>query len=317
MPFRNFFIAVAFSLGVLIAGNVGAQVPDYAPLAPIPELQTDVGKTNISTFIPGLIKLTIGVAGGLAVIFIIIGGIQYITTDAYSGKSSAKDTIQNAVFGLILAIGAYTLLNTINPQLVNFDLKLQKLEKGENIDPTTGEFTGGTTNNPATDSFTAGMYWKNDDEWRNKLKEKDISINKFNCNKVGEPSCTSVYDINPVVTEGLIKLKDDCKCFMVVTGGTEYWLHGNRSPDINLNTTPHKPGGRVVDLSIGTLDSSGALVTPSTMTTYLRRWGSRLPEPAAGTKPSCAPGKERYFFKGGVYVNEEIDKNPAHWHVCF
>lgn len=94
-----------------IAGNV----PEIAP----------GGTATITTFLPGLFKLGIGIASALAVIYIIIGGIQYLSTDAIEKKSDGKDKINNALFGLILAISSYVLLNTINPKLVNLDLSIE------------------------------------------------------------------------------------------------------------------------------------------------------------------------------------------------
>ncbi|MBX4198835.1 pilin [Candidatus Parcubacteria bacterium] len=92
-----------------------------------------VGSIDVSTYIPAMIKLIIAIAGGLAVIRIIIGGIQYMSTDAFSGKSSAKETIQNALIGLLLAISAYTILNTVNPGLVNIQFALQPVKQGQAI----------------------------------------------------------------------------------------------------------------------------------------------------------------------------------------
>lgn len=102
-----------------------AQVADYAPLAPIPQLTTSGNKVNINSFVPGAIKLGIGIAGALAVIFLMYGGVQYITTDSVANMGNAKDTIYNAIFGLLLAISSYAILYTINPKLVEFDFKLQ------------------------------------------------------------------------------------------------------------------------------------------------------------------------------------------------
>ena len=111
----------------------------YTPLAPLPGLgdtiQTDPGckfdeKGNI---IPGsctnpcpfgnylniIIKLVIGIAAVLAMVMIVMGGIEYMTSDLISSKEAGKDTIRNAILGLLIALGAYLILNTINPQLLS------------------------------------------------------------------------------------------------------------------------------------------------------------------------------------------------------
>src|SRR3989344_5179787 len=120
-------------------GNTKDTNTTYQPLAPLPGLgdtiQTDSGckfdeKGNI---IPGsctnpcpfgnylniIIKLVIGIAAVLAMVMIVMGGIEYMTSDLISSKEAGKDTIRNAILGLLIALGAYLILNTINPQLLS------------------------------------------------------------------------------------------------------------------------------------------------------------------------------------------------------
>lgn len=108
----------------------------YVPLAPLPgttqgNCVTDKNgnvsgcTTDIQTYIPGVFNLAIGIAGVLAVLMIIIGGVQYITTDAIQGKSEGKARIQNALWGLVLVLVSWILLYTINPKLTVFDLNIE------------------------------------------------------------------------------------------------------------------------------------------------------------------------------------------------
>lgn len=107
-----------------------ATLTEYHLLAPIPvgNNNTVVETTNAQTFIPGLVRLVIMLATGLATLFIIYGGIQYMSTDAFSGKEDAKNTIENALWGLFLVMSAWLILNTINPNLVKFDLSIERQE---------------------------------------------------------------------------------------------------------------------------------------------------------------------------------------------
>src|SRR3989338_2557786 len=100
-----------------------AQQTEYELLAPLPGyVQNTTGnKTNASLYITGIFTLIIAIAGLLAVIAIIFGGIKYMSTDAFTGKSEAKATIEHAIWGLLLAVSAWLILNTINPNLVNFN----------------------------------------------------------------------------------------------------------------------------------------------------------------------------------------------------
>ena len=58
-----------------------------------------------------IIKTTIGVVGLLAVVFIIVGAIQYITSSGDAGKAAkAKNTILYAVIGLVVALLSYAIV---------------------------------------------------------------------------------------------------------------------------------------------------------------------------------------------------------------
>ncbi len=75
----------------------------------------------ISVFLVGAYKLGVGIAAILAVIMIMIGGFVWIAAAGDSGKiGKAKTMISSAVVGLLLTFGSYILLQTINPDLVNF-----------------------------------------------------------------------------------------------------------------------------------------------------------------------------------------------------
>lgn len=114
-----------------MTGNAFAETSDsktstgrkeYTPLAPLPGTTNSEGKVTIDSYIPGVFNLAIGIAGVLAVLMIIIGGVEYITTDAIQGKSDGKSRINDALLGLGLVLVSYILLRTINPQLTVFDL---------------------------------------------------------------------------------------------------------------------------------------------------------------------------------------------------
>lgn len=82
--------------------------------------------TNASRYIQGVFTLIIALAGVLAVVMIIIGGVKYLSSEAFTDKSDAKSTITNAIIGLLLAISSWLILYTINPKLVEFDLTIDR-----------------------------------------------------------------------------------------------------------------------------------------------------------------------------------------------
>jgi hypothetical protein len=101
---------------------------NYKLLAPLPGLVGD--RVNIAnglgSYLNNLYTAGIAIATGLAVLMIVIGGIQYVSSDAIGGKSDGKQRIQDAIIGLLLAFMSYLLLNTLNPDLLNNDLKLEE-----------------------------------------------------------------------------------------------------------------------------------------------------------------------------------------------
>jgi len=78
--------------------------------------------SNLGVYLNLMITLFIGICAVLAVIMIVMGGIEYMTSELISNKEEGKKRITNAVFGLLLALGSWTLLNTINPDLLNTSL---------------------------------------------------------------------------------------------------------------------------------------------------------------------------------------------------
>ncbi len=58
----------------------------------------------------------VGLAGFAALVF---GGFWYMLSDTLTSKEKAKDILRGAISGLILALAAYLILYTINPDLVS------------------------------------------------------------------------------------------------------------------------------------------------------------------------------------------------------
>lgn len=91
---------------------------------------------NLGDFLKTNFDLAIAVAGILAVIMIIIAGVQWVTSGGNSEMiSSAKKRIGGALTGLLIAYLSYTILNTINPALVNLRLPQNFLIRPFKISP--------------------------------------------------------------------------------------------------------------------------------------------------------------------------------------
>lgn len=84
-----------------------------------PNVDTNDLLGSIPRIIAGLINLAIFVAGGLSVIFLIVGALRLVlSTGTPANIASAKKTITYAVAGLILSLLAVAIVAVINPGLV-------------------------------------------------------------------------------------------------------------------------------------------------------------------------------------------------------
>jgi hypothetical protein len=109
----------------LLAQDQNPGSDNFVFLADLPGVEAPEGG-DFGPYVNGIVKLLIGSAGVLAVIVIIIGGLQYMTTDAISGKEEGKEKIWRAVLGLIMAMASWLILFTINPELISTSLNVQQ-----------------------------------------------------------------------------------------------------------------------------------------------------------------------------------------------
>lgn len=250
--------------------NTSVVCPDgqYCLLEPLPNPNggadiTQIDLNDLPGYIKTIFKIIMGIIGILAVVMIILGGVQYMSTDAISGKEGGKETVTRAVGGLILALGAYIILNTINPHLL--DLNFASVVPQDVVATIDYETSEGVLNDGITNSTGQKMYcgygggtpWgtdpvikAGDDNIRNvefKKAQYNASVNKSNCPSVGSSGCTSVYGLD---ISGLAKLRTKCPlCSLVVTGGTECWLHSSAKKTTHGPSVSHSPGSSIVDLS--------------------------------------------------------------------
>ncbi len=97
------------------------------PIQPFLDPVFDAETQGIGGYVNTIIRLLLAVATLLAVLMIVVGGVQYMTTDAFTQKSEGISKMTNAVLGLILAFATYVILNTINPNILNLDPGIKTL----------------------------------------------------------------------------------------------------------------------------------------------------------------------------------------------
>ncbi len=114
-----------------------------------PNLQIDIPTVNfgsdaelwIGQYIQGVYKYAVGVVGIMAAIVLMWAGVVWLTAGGSADKvKQAKEWIAAALTGLVLTLGSYTFLYTINPNLVIFKgLKIAKIKPPKTEDALNAE----------------------------------------------------------------------------------------------------------------------------------------------------------------------------------
>jgi hypothetical protein len=107
IPFGFSFVAHAATISMNIPGGPPAGTGPGGPGA----------------FVGNFYQFALMIGGVLAFGIIIYGGVKYMVSAGNpSGQSDAKEWIESALLGLLLLVGAYFILNVVNPQLTNLTL---------------------------------------------------------------------------------------------------------------------------------------------------------------------------------------------------
>lgn len=84
--------------------------------------EADITIPWLAQYIGGIYTFLISIVGVLAACMMIYGGFQYATSAGDKSRiGAAKKRITDALVGLLLALGSYTVLFAINPDLVSFE----------------------------------------------------------------------------------------------------------------------------------------------------------------------------------------------------
>jgi len=220
----------------------------YVLLAPLPNMGPTFDPTqtnNLGIYLNLMIKLFIGICAVLAVIMIVMGGIQYMTSELISNKEEGKKRITQAIFGLLLALGAWLILSTINPDILKTDLSsLKDVTVAVALNDSVAQTP--TMVNGKLQYTSGGLNYTKDEIWAPRagqladLTNSGATVDN-ECSKVGQTNCTSTRGLNP---NTLNTIHQQClNCELKITGGTEFWAHGGET-----GSTSHQIGSPTVDL---------------------------------------------------------------------
>ena len=230
-------------MGMFITGGLftfyystQAETNEYTVLAPLPGVGDTTGKTTLEKYLPAMFNIAIVLSAVFAVLMIVIGGFQYMSTDAIQGKSAGRERIKNAIFALVLVIGAWLILWTINPALLTLNLDISTVAPkgtlGGELSAATGNITPGYTLTAEQIAINAAMV-------------KDLKDNYgINVNNNGTPcaggevsGCTNLVGMTQIAFKGVTDLKKACSdCNITISGGTEggHASHGPNLPPMDL-----------------------------------------------------------------------------------
>jgi hypothetical protein len=250
----------------------------------------------------GLIyRYALSIAAALATIRIVYGGFLYVISAGNSSKQSeAVDIITSAVWGLVLLAGAYLLLNTINPEIIELKNpgEIQYVPT-----PTTAGGGGGgapSAGGPSGGGGGIGGGLREDDA-RSKLAAAGVRV-KPQCSPPQQVGCAKLDGIQESTVDEIISLKQQCQeCDILInegTGGTH-----------NTNGLLTHQNGYKVDLSYRNealnkyIESNFTRVNPSEITSDQRALGY----------PSCSRYACYRSPSGAIYMAE--GNPPNHWDV--
>lgn len=117
-------LVVAFLLGIFGLSLVPTATHAVSSVCDQDTASVEVKKANgcpgsgdsadVPTVIAGVIEGVVGVLALVAVIFIVVGGVNYMTSQGDPGKTAkAKNTILYAAIGLIIAVLAFAIVNFV------------------------------------------------------------------------------------------------------------------------------------------------------------------------------------------------------------
>jgi len=148
------------------------------------------GPNGVAGIVANFYEFALLIGGIMALGAIVWGGVKYTWAAGNpSGQSEGKEWIKSALYGLLLLAGAYVILNTINPQLLNLGLPtLQEVTVPANT-PGTGTGTGSTSTDCGTPGCVAPQVCK---FLASTQKFQCVASASLNCNgQCGaiDPSC--------------------------------------------------------------------------------------------------------------------------------
>ena len=168
MQKNKHIVQILATVAILLGSAIGfssahASTPQqyqYQPLATIPigtsGYLTQVGQNvNPASYIQNLYVVAFSIGAVIAVVVGVWSGVSYMLSESVTNKSNALGRIKNVGWGFALLLCSYTILDLINPQLVNFNLNLGTIDTSVQQGNLAAQET--QASQLATNAITAGL----------------------------------------------------------------------------------------------------------------------------------------------------------------
>ena len=291
-------------LAMVILPEIKVLAVDYTVLTALPDIPQ--GSTvTLARYIPLIFNLLIGLSAVWAVLMIVIGGFQYMSTDAIQQKSAGKERIKNAVLALVFVIGAWLILNEINPKLLEFNLDVlnepvvaataPSIPLGGELSAATGPILPGYALTPTEIAKNAEMVAD--------LEANNVKVNGGPCATATQTTgCTNLVGMPEVAYSGVKNLQEGCRISVefsstscgdvTITGGTE---GGHKS---------HGPNKATLDLSYNNAD----------LNDYIMKGLKETAPPQVVEEVGTIYTRKLANGQNATFL---LESNPPHWHVNF
>lgn len=228
---------IAFS-GVVYAGTTIVKSYPELPACNGNKCQPGDEGFGLPQFIKYIFLFALGAVGLAALLVIIIGGFGYLTAVGNPQKASdAKNKIFAALLGVLLLLGSYVILNTINPDLLKLGVKLDEVES--ELAQVPGDYTGYCCCDPGCDPIKDGESMgcllnnteSNTATWAKKECKKHCYFTGLAINsKVVKEECFNEYTIHFFKDEDEYKNEKVCKRVINQTGISQSRDYCNKFP---------------------------------------------------------------------------------------
>ncbi|TSA45135.1 hypothetical protein D4R51_02395 [bacterium] len=140
--FTLMLLGVLFFCGSYFASAADIVNVDF-PCPTNPSLGACPPTADIPSYLNNLYRFAVGIAGLLALGFIVAGGVYYTISSGSGDKQrEARSMITSALLGVALLFGSYLILNTVNPQITKLgELKL-RVDSAPSLPSSTAQSVG-------------------------------------------------------------------------------------------------------------------------------------------------------------------------------